>query len=235
MPRARGMSTSGWRAWYQAIDAVRKLKSDFESESMAAYRSSDCSHHRALSLRSSVFLVMRSIAARQLAETRAASIAELAAAKQDLKWVREDAERQDAGARLRADAARQGRTAVARHVSGAGRRRAEGQPRLVPRSGEDVLRGLSAADRRDAEQRGPAARRGRARARRSVFAAVRTGRRARIDGQHAVARAADAGGARALGRDAASTCRRDRRNAAAVRLRRAAAASRPTTAGCARI
>ena len=40
-----------------------------------------------------VFLVMRSIAGRQIAETRAASIAELAAAKQDLKWVREDAER----------------------------------------------------------------------------------------------------------------------------------------------
>jgi len=40
-----------------------------------------------------VVLVMRSIAARQVAETRAASIAELAAAKQDLKWVREDAER----------------------------------------------------------------------------------------------------------------------------------------------
>jgi DNA recombination protein RmuC len=40
-----------------------------------------------------VVLVMRSIAARQLAETRAASIAELAAAKQDLKWVREDADR----------------------------------------------------------------------------------------------------------------------------------------------
>ena len=36
---------------------------------------------------------MRSIAARQIAETRAASIAEIAAAKQDLKWVREDAER----------------------------------------------------------------------------------------------------------------------------------------------
>jgi DNA recombination protein RmuC len=40
-----------------------------------------------------VVLVMRSIAAREIAETRAASIAELAAAKQDLKWVREDAER----------------------------------------------------------------------------------------------------------------------------------------------
>ena len=40
-----------------------------------------------------VALVMRSTAARQLAETRAASIAELAAARQDLKWVREDAER----------------------------------------------------------------------------------------------------------------------------------------------
>ncbi len=40
-----------------------------------------------------VFLVMRNIAARQIAEARAASIAELAAAKQDLKWVREDAER----------------------------------------------------------------------------------------------------------------------------------------------
>ncbi len=36
---------------------------------------------------------MRSIAARQVAETQAASIAELAATKQDLKWVREDAER----------------------------------------------------------------------------------------------------------------------------------------------
>src|SRR5688572_9142361 len=36
---------------------------------------------------------MRSIAARQVAETRAALIAELAATKQDLKWVREDAER----------------------------------------------------------------------------------------------------------------------------------------------
>jgi len=33
------------------------------------------------------------VAARQIAETRAASIAELAAARQDLKWVREDAER----------------------------------------------------------------------------------------------------------------------------------------------
>jgi len=40
-----------------------------------------------------VVLVMRSIAARQIADARAASIAELAAAKQDLKWVREDAER----------------------------------------------------------------------------------------------------------------------------------------------
>ena len=40
-----------------------------------------------------VVLVMRSIAARHVAETRAASIAELAATKQDLKWVREDAER----------------------------------------------------------------------------------------------------------------------------------------------
>ena len=40
-----------------------------------------------------VALVMRSIAARKIAETRAASIAELAAARQDLKWVREDAER----------------------------------------------------------------------------------------------------------------------------------------------
>ena len=40
-----------------------------------------------------VVLIMRTIAARQVAETRAALIAELAAAKQDLKWVREDAER----------------------------------------------------------------------------------------------------------------------------------------------
>jgi len=40
-----------------------------------------------------VALVMRSIAARKIAETRAASIGELAAARQDLKWLREDAER----------------------------------------------------------------------------------------------------------------------------------------------
>ena len=40
-----------------------------------------------------VFVVMRSIAARQIAESRAASAVELAALKQDLKWVREDAER----------------------------------------------------------------------------------------------------------------------------------------------
>jgi DNA recombination protein RmuC len=40
-----------------------------------------------------VVLVMRNIAARQIAETRAAAAAELAAARQDLKWVREDAER----------------------------------------------------------------------------------------------------------------------------------------------
>jgi DNA recombination protein RmuC len=40
-----------------------------------------------------VVLIMRAIAARQVAETRAASIAELAATRQDLKWVREDAER----------------------------------------------------------------------------------------------------------------------------------------------
>jgi DNA recombination protein RmuC len=40
-----------------------------------------------------VVVVMRSIAARQIAETRSASAVELAAARQDLKWVREDAER----------------------------------------------------------------------------------------------------------------------------------------------
>ena len=40
-----------------------------------------------------VALLMRSIAARKIAEIRAESIAELAAARQDLKWVREDAER----------------------------------------------------------------------------------------------------------------------------------------------
>ncbi len=40
-----------------------------------------------------VVLIMRTIAARQVAETRAALVAELAAARQDLKWVREDAER----------------------------------------------------------------------------------------------------------------------------------------------
>jgi DNA recombination protein RmuC len=41
-----------------------------------------------------VIVVMRSSALRQLAEARAASAAEIAAARQDLKWVREDAERQ---------------------------------------------------------------------------------------------------------------------------------------------
>jgi DNA recombination protein RmuC len=41
-----------------------------------------------------VVVVMRNIAARQVAETRAALSAELAATRQDLKWVREDAERQ---------------------------------------------------------------------------------------------------------------------------------------------
>jgi DNA recombination protein RmuC len=41
-----------------------------------------------------VFVVMRSVALRQVAEARAASAAELAAARQDLKWIREDAERQ---------------------------------------------------------------------------------------------------------------------------------------------
>ena len=43
-----------------------------------------------------VVLVMRSLAARHIAETKAASIAELTAARQDLKWVREDAERKTA-------------------------------------------------------------------------------------------------------------------------------------------
>lgn len=41
-----------------------------------------------------VFVVMRSVALRQVAEARAAAAAELAAARQDLKWVRVDAERQ---------------------------------------------------------------------------------------------------------------------------------------------
>jgi len=41
-----------------------------------------------------VVVVMRAIAARQVAETRIALATELAAARQDLKWVREDAERQ---------------------------------------------------------------------------------------------------------------------------------------------
>ena len=40
-----------------------------------------------------VVVVMRSIAARQIAETRSALAVELAAVRQDLKWVREDAER----------------------------------------------------------------------------------------------------------------------------------------------
>jgi len=41
-----------------------------------------------------VVVIMRNIAWRQLAEARAASAAELAATQQDLKWVREDADRQ---------------------------------------------------------------------------------------------------------------------------------------------
>lgn len=41
-----------------------------------------------------VFVVMRSVALRQVADARAAAAAELAAARQDLKWVREDAGRQ---------------------------------------------------------------------------------------------------------------------------------------------
>ncbi|HET9358877.1 MAG TPA: DNA recombination protein RmuC [Vicinamibacterales bacterium] len=41
-----------------------------------------------------VFAVMRSVALRQVADARAAAAAELAAARQDLKWVREDAGRQ---------------------------------------------------------------------------------------------------------------------------------------------
>jgi DNA recombination protein RmuC len=41
-----------------------------------------------------VAIVMRSSAARQLAEMRAASAAELASLRQDLKWVREDADQQ---------------------------------------------------------------------------------------------------------------------------------------------
>jgi DNA recombination protein RmuC len=40
-----------------------------------------------------VVLLMRTIGARQIAETRVASAAELAAAQRDLKWVRADAER----------------------------------------------------------------------------------------------------------------------------------------------
>lgn len=41
-----------------------------------------------------VVVVMRNVAARQLAEARAESAAELATARQDLKWMREEAERQ---------------------------------------------------------------------------------------------------------------------------------------------
>ena len=112
-----------------------------------------------------VVLVMRSIAARQLAETRAASIAELAAAKQDLKWVREDADRKAQALASAQTLLDKRRKAVTRHVSGAGSRRVEGQPRLVPGSCEDVLPELSATDRRVTEPRGSASQGGRARAR----------------------------------------------------------------------
>jgi DNA recombination protein RmuC len=40
-----------------------------------------------------VFIVMRSIAGRQLAEAREAAVAELASAQRDVKWLREDVER----------------------------------------------------------------------------------------------------------------------------------------------
>ena len=122
-----------------------------------------------------VVLVMRSIAARQVAETRAASIAELAATKQDLKWVREDAERKAQAldsAQTLLDKADQPLRDTFQSLAA---QALEGQPRRVPGPGEDVLRELSATDRRDIEARGPASRAGRARAGRGVRAAVRTG------------------------------------------------------------
>ena len=73
--------------------------------------------------------------------------------------------------------ARQGRPAAARHLPVAGRRGAQRQPRVVPRSREDLVRGVPAADRRHAEAGRRAARRGRARADRRVRAAVRADRR----------------------------------------------------------
>lgn len=51
-----------------------------------------------------VFLVMRSVAARQVAETRAALSAELAATRQDLKWAQDDAARRDQAAQEHAEA-----------------------------------------------------------------------------------------------------------------------------------
>ena len=67
-------------------------------------------------------------------------------------------------------------------------------------------------------------RRGGTGARRRLLEARRAGDGARLDGQHAVAGASHAGGEGPLGRNAASPRRRDRRDAPAVRLRRAAGA-----------
>ena len=79
-----------------------------------------------------------------------------------------------------------------------------------------------AADRRHAEEGRRPAGRGREGAHGVLRPADRADRRARLHHAHAVARAAHAGGARALGRDAAAPRRRDRRHAAPLRLRRAA-------------
>ena len=146
---------------------------------------------------------MRSIAARQIAEARAASIAELAAARQDLKWVREDAERKaqalDSAQTLLDKAEQRLRDTFQALAADALKENRASFLDLAT----DLVRGISAADCRVAEPRGPAAQRGGARAHRNIFQALGAGRRVGIDCQLAVARVAHTCGARPLGRDAA--------------------------------
>ncbi len=126
-----------------------------------------------------------------------------------------------AGGRIDAGAARQGAADTARYVPVARGTGAEREPLVISRPGENFVRGVSAADRRNAEEGRPAAHAGRTRAARSLLATLRTDHRARLDGHDAVPGAADARGSGTLGRNAAAPRRRDRRHAATVRLRRA--------------
>ena len=163
-----------------------------------------------------VVLVMRSIAARQVAETRAASIAELAATKQDLKWVREDAERKaqalDSAQTLLDNTEKRLRDTFQALAADALKDNRASFLDLAKTSFQSyqqpIAESLSRVDQRLRE-----AERERVEA---VLASVRTGGRPGIDRQHTVSRTSHTGGAWALGRDAASASRRDRRNAATV-------------------